>query len=81
MLNIIPWDTIKTFIKNLGLVKGTFVVFFWIMHAMYFRAMRGRLEDRQKEIDRVAAENHEYRERFLAIIDKNNGYKPKKGER
>ena len=30
----------------------------------------GRLKDRQDEINRLAADNHEYRDRFLAMLDK-----------
>lgn len=33
----------------------------------------GRLQDRQEEINRLAADNHEYRDRFLAVIDKHFG--------
>lgn len=66
----IPWDEIRNFITSLGVVKGTFVVFFWVAHAAIFGLYRGRLLDRQKEIDRLARENKEYRERFTALLDK-----------
>jgi hypothetical protein len=73
------WNTILEFIKSLGWVKGVFAIFFFVMHFLYFMAMRGRLIDRQGEIDRLAAENREYRGRFIALIDKEHKFKAKKG--
>ena len=35
---------------------------------------RGRLNDRQKQIDNLAKENKEYRDRFLELMDKHFGY-------
>lgn len=66
----LPWEEIRSFISDLGVVKGTFVVFFWVMHAALFTLYRGRLADRQSEINRLAVENREYRERFTALLDK-----------
>lgn len=67
------WEIVKDAIVTLGLVRGTFVLFFWIAHFWIFRLYSGRLKDRQKEIDNIAAENRQYRERFLALIDKHLG--------
>jgi len=78
MLETITWDTILKFIQSLGLVKGIFVIFFFLMHGLYFLAMNGRLKDRQAEIDRITADNREYRERFLSILDESQGYKKPK---
>ncbi|MCK5000732.1 MAG: hypothetical protein KAS23_14415 [Anaerohalosphaera sp.] len=61
-------------IKSLGLTKGLFVVFFFTAHSYVFWLYRGRLKDRQKEIDRLASENHEYRDRFLKLLDKRFGF-------
>jgi hypothetical protein len=36
---------------------------------MIFWLYIARLRDRQKEIDRIAGDNREYRDRFLAILD------------
>ena len=66
----IPWDEIRKFINDLGLIRGTFVVFFWAAHAAIFALYNGRLRDRQKEIDRIAAENKDYRDRFTTLIDR-----------
>jgi F0F1-type ATP synthase membrane subunit b/b' len=75
----LDWKTIREFIEALGWTKGVFAIFFFLMQFLYWGAMRGRLKDRQTEIDRIAAENKQYRERFLAFIDKKLEYKPKKG--
>lgn len=84
MSSSINWDTVLQFIQALGWVKGVFAIFFFLMQGLYFWAVRGRLIDRQKEIDRLAADNKEYRERFIAMIDKAQGHPHtphKKGER
>jgi hypothetical protein len=66
----IPWEQLVHFIKELGVVPGTLVVFFWVMHGWVFWLYKGRLADRQAEINRIAAENKEYRDRFTALLDK-----------
>lgn len=66
----IPWEEIRKLIHELGPVGGTFVAFFWIAHAALFNLYNGRLKDRQREIDRIAAENKEYRDRFTRFLDK-----------
>jgi hypothetical protein len=69
-----PWSEIQEFIQQFGWVKGVFTVFFFMSHAWIWRLYTGRLADRQKEIDRLAAENRDYRERFLMILDEKRGY-------
>lgn len=69
------WDEIRQFVSEFGLVKGIFTIFFFMAHAWIYRLYSGRLEDRQKEIDRLAADNHEYRERFLSTLDREMGYR------
>jgi hypothetical protein len=75
-------QTVKELILSLGLVKGTFVVFFFVAHGWIFLLYNGRLKDRQKEIDRLATDNREYRVRFVTLMDKRFGFKKpkKKGE-
>jgi len=70
------WQTIKDLIQTLGWTKGVFTVFFFLAHAYIFSLYRGRLKDRQIEIDRLAKDNHEYRDRFLALLDRHFGYEP-----
>ena len=58
-----------SFLKAFGITKGLFALFFIGAHYWLYRSNLGRLEDRQREIDRVAAENREYRDRFMKLID------------
>jgi hypothetical protein len=64
-------------IKTLGVTKGLFVVFFIMAHGWIWSLYKGRLDDRQKEIDRIAGENREYRERFLKLMDASFSYSPR----
>ncbi|MFL6283258.1 MAG: hypothetical protein ACJ74Q_08980 [Pyrinomonadaceae bacterium] len=64
------WETVKDAVVSFGWVKGTLTIFFWVAHFWIYREYRGRLKDRQDEINRIAAENHEYRDRFIGLLDK-----------
>ncbi|MDR9468882.1 hypothetical protein [Marinospirillum sp.] len=68
-------------VEEVGLGGALFAVIVLGMHYAVFRLYLGRLNDRQKEIDRLAAENREYRERFLDLLDKKFDYKPAKPAR
>ncbi len=72
------WDVILEFIQKLGWVKGMFALFFWVAHAAYFLMVRGRLKDRQREIDRMAADIADYRNTFSSLILKEMKLKPSK---
>jgi hypothetical protein len=39
-----------------------------VAHGWLYRLYHGRLADRQKEINRIAGENREYREMFLKLL-------------
>lgn len=64
------WDEILSFIKALGWTKGVFTIFFFLAHGWIYNLYRDRLKDRQSEINRLATDNREYRERFLSLLDK-----------
>jgi hypothetical protein len=66
----ISFGDVAKLVTELGVVKGLFVFFFVMMHAWVFWLYKGRLEDRQEQIDRIAAENKDYRDRFTSLIDK-----------
>jgi F0F1-type ATP synthase membrane subunit b/b' len=68
------WETVKDFIISFGWVKGTFTIFFWLALFFFYRLYKARIDDKQKEIDRLAQENREYRERFLALLDRHFDY-------
>lgn len=73
------WDSIREILKQFGFTKGLFILFFFMAHGWVYRLYSGRLADRQAEINRIAEDNREYRERFLAILDDHFGLK--KGKR
>jgi len=72
------WNTIKDFIVTMGWTKGVFTIFFFMTHGWVYILYNGRVKDRQKEIERLAADNREYRERFLKILDEHYDYKKPK---
>jgi hypothetical protein len=72
------WKNIERFILALGWTKGVFALFFFMAHGWIYWLYHGRLKDRQAEIDRIAAENREYRIRFLKVYDKQYTFRPPK---
>jgi hypothetical protein len=70
-----PWDTLLDLAKNFGLLNATFVTFFFFAHFWIYKLYLGRINDRQKEIDMLAKENREYRDRFLSLLDEKLGTK------
>ena len=63
-------EQVLAVVKALGWVKGTFLVFFVLAHGVIFALYHRNMSGRQAEIDRLASENKEHRERFAALIDK-----------
>lgn len=70
----LSWQVIKDFLIAFGWVKGTLTIFFWLAHFWIFRQYNARLKDKQEQINELAAENREYRERYLALMDSKMGY-------
>lgn len=70
------WHFFTEIFKNFGFIKSIFIIFFIGAHIWIYCLYRGRLNDRQKEIDRLAKDNREYRERFLSLMDKQFNYNP-----
>ena len=54
------------------LILGIIFMFLWVrsLNSRIHRQHREQLQDRQHEIDRLAKDNHAYRDRFLALLDK-----------
>lgn len=65
------WEVIRNFIFDFGWTKGVFTIFFFLAHFWIWMLYKDRIKDRKEEIDRLAQDNKEYRDRFLAFIDKN----------
>ena len=70
-------DTIASFLTKFGeinglLILGIIFMFVWVrsLNSHIHRQHHEQLEDRQREIDRLAEDNHAYRDRFLALLDK-----------
>jgi hypothetical protein len=63
------WSSVVDVLKNFGLTRGLCVIFFLSLWWFYHRAHQNRLKDKDAEINRLAADNHEYRERFMRLFD------------
>ncbi len=50
-----------------GLWATLFIASLAVFHYWIYRIHQGRLDDRQREIDRLADDNREYRESFLRL--------------
>lgn len=60
-------DLVTYFGPYIGFILFLIICFnFWV-----YRLYVGRLKERQDEINRLAEENKEWRERFQAMLDKN----------
>lgn len=81
LMNFPTWEEILTFVKTLGWTKGVFTIFFFMMHGWVFSLYRGRLVDRQGEINRLAEDNRAYRDRYLHVLDKHYGITSGQGRR
>jgi len=57
-----------------------FLLVFVFVDRLYYRQYKNMQEDRQKEIDRLAEDNRDYRNRFLYFIDKKMGYNENKNK-
>lgn len=74
-------DFLMGMFKEFGLSSGLLVVIVLGMHYWVFRLYNRQLEDRQREIDRIAADNRDLRERFTRLLDRHFGFNPpKEGE-
>lgn len=65
---------ITDLLREFGLTRGLFVCFFFIAHFWIFVLYSSRVKDRKEEIERLAKDNHLYRDRFLALLDDRFGY-------
>lgn len=75
MAELLPsWGDIREIVKEFGLRDGIFLLFFFLAHGWIYSQYQGRLADRQKEIDRLAADVREYRNMIVGLFDKHFGY-------
>ena len=63
-------DFLKAILEEYGVIIALlFVAVIWQVRANA-RLHRDRYDERQKEIDRLAADNRDYRDRFMRLIEK-----------
>jgi hypothetical protein len=70
------WSEVQSLVGEFGLLKATFLLFFVLAHTWIFHLYTARLADRQLEMNRLAAENLDYRERFVLMLDRQMGHAP-----
>ena len=64
---MIKWNSVLSFVTDPAFSSGVWIVsliFMAYMHKMYNR----QLDDRQKELDRLAADNRQYRDNFAKLM-------------
>lgn len=69
-MNPINSSNLISLIETIGLPNAIFATVVLSCHFFIFGLYNSRLKDRQNEIDRLAEENREYRDRFLKLLDK-----------
>ena len=63
-------DFLKAILDEYGVIIALlFVAVIWLAW-LNNRLHHARYEERQKEIDRLAADNRDYRDRFMRLIEK-----------
>lgn len=67
-MKITNFNTLEL-IKAIGLTKTLSAIIISFCHLYIFTLYDRRLKDRQDEINRLAEENREYRDRFLKLLD------------
>lgn len=60
-------NTAQEYLKELGAFQGSLVLFFFVAHYAIWRMYRGRLRDRQKEINRMAEHCKDVRKDNLSL--------------
>lgn len=70
---IIPWEAIFKAVKDLGYIETILLIV--VILVIFYNFKRGNvlykqnIEDKQKQIDRLAKENREYREKFWDMLN------------
>lgn len=68
------WETVLDMMVAFGWERGLFTTVFLLLHFWVWRLYKGRLEDKQAEIDRLSEENQAYRDRFMKLVDDQFGF-------
>ncbi len=63
-------NPIVEFISGLSFIEGLLVILILLGGWWIYKIHQRQLDDRQREINRLAKENREYRERFTRILER-----------
>lgn len=58
------------FLANLSFSEGALLILLILGGFWLYKSQQGRLDDRQQELDRMAADNRDYRDRFERLHDR-----------
>ncbi len=56
-------------VKEVGTYQSLFIIFFIGVHIYIRRLYDANMADKQNQINRLAEENKEYREKFIKMVD------------
>lgn len=62
-------NAFTSFLSDLTITEGVLLILVILFHRESIRSRDKELVARQHEINRLAEENHEYRDRFTRILD------------
>jgi len=57
------------FLANLSFTEGALLILLILGGFWLYKSQQSRLDDRQRELDRLAADNRDYRNRFERLHD------------
>ena len=66
-------SALDSFLQNQGTFKGLLILFAVFVVWRNWRQNQERLADKDREIDRLAADVHEMRDRMMALWDRRGG--------
>lgn len=66
-------DALNTFLQNQGALKGLLILFVVFLVWRNWRQSQDRLADKDREIDRLAADVHDMRDRMMNLWDERHG--------
>ena len=64
------WDAIVALMQRITPLEGVLLLLVVIFHRSTVQGYKARVNDRQKEVDRLAKDNRDYRDRFEWLHDR-----------
>ena len=65
--------SISEFFSTLTFIEGVLLILLLLGGFWIYKSQQRQLDDRQREIDRLAADNREYRDRFERMMNQKLG--------